>query len=395
MDPVFNEGAEEKLKNKEISRIILFCQGGAGDVMAHTPMIRYFRKKYPEDLIIVLSTYYQLLKHNPNIDVLFSLKEVEDFYQNYVLNCKIRFFKKHFVYDALLDAPAVGAHHLLEFVCNVYNAEYDKGPVDYFVTDLEKRAARTFLGQYDQFNLPIVLLHCTGAIPSDGAFNKTNNLKDLNIQLVTDLVQKHKDKALFVHIGLEGEPKVEGAIDALGMQMREAIALIPYATTYIFIESLFAHCTNALGTSGVVVFQNMDPSYFGYPNNKNIWYTGGCPIHPCNRPVGALLDLLPGYRNPKTRERVLWECPDQVCAKMPLENLEEAFLDSLSTNMEKKNKKGNPELEKARKTPPPPHRIVKPTDPPSAGKVGAGDPNLPPDLGPELLKEPSKEEKGA
>lgn len=360
------------MSENEKSRIILFVQGGAGDVLSHTPMIRYFRNTYPDDEIIVLSTYSQLLENNPNIDELIPLKNPKDFYDQYIMNKNIRFFKKHFVYDGIMDEPAQGCTCLPEFICKMYGAEYDKKPLDYFITDYEKRAAATFINQYKPLNMPIVLLHCTGAIPSDGNFNKTNNLKDLNIQLISQLVQKYKEKILFIHIGLEGEPKVEGAIDALGMQMREAIALIPLANSYIFIESLFAHCSNALGTSGIVVFQNMSPDFFGYENNNNVSWNGGCKLWPCNRPVGALLDLIPGYKNPKTRQPLLWECANQLCAQIPLENLESVLLDSLQT------KKGNVALEAARATPPPKKNPYKIIDEPSHGKVIAGDPNIAP-----------------
>jgi hypothetical protein len=358
------------MNENEKSKIILFVQGGAGDVLSHTPMIRYFRNTYPDDEIIVLSTYAQLLENNPNIDEVVPLKTPKDFYDQYIVNQNIRFFKKHFVYDGIMDEPANGCTCLPEFICKMYGAEYDGKPLDYVISDYEKRAAATFINQYKPLNLPIVLLHCTGAIPSDGAMNKTNNLKDLNIKTVTQLVQKHKEKILFIHIGLEGEPKVEGAIDALGMQMREAIALLPLANSYIFIESLFAHCSNALQTSGIVVFQNMSPDFFGYENNNNVSWNGGCKLWPCNRPVGALLDLIPGYKNPKTRQPLLWECAEQLCAQVPAENLETALMESLQS------KKGNVELETARATPPPPKKPFLTIDDPPHGIVVAGDPNI-------------------
>jgi len=364
-------------KFEKKSRIILFCQGGAGDVLSHTPMIRYFRKKYPDDEIVVTSTYAQLLENNANIDKLIPLKDPKDFYSEHVLNYNIRFFKKHFVYDAIMDEPATGCKTLPEFICRVYGAEYDGLPLDYTSTEYERRAAHTFLDQYRILNKPLVLLHCTGAIPSDGNFNKTNNLKDLNIQMVSTVVEKLKDKALFIHIGLEGEPKVPGTIDALGMQMRETIALIPLVDTYIFIESLFAHCSNGLGTRGIVVFQNTDPKFFGYANNYNVSYSGGCNLWPCNRPVGALLDMAPGYKNPKTRQSLLWECPNQVCAKMPAGDLEKSLLEALEDNRKRKQEnKGNPELEAARRAPPPSDQKYSTATSLVPGIVMAGDPNL-------------------
>ena len=378
-------GADKQKKFDK--RIILFCQGGAGDVIAHTPAIRYFKNKYPDDEILVTSTYAQLMENNVNIDKLVPLKDPKDFYSEHVLDKDVRFFKKHFVYDAIMDEPALGCTSLPEFICKVYQAEYDAKPLDYSITDYEKRVATTFVSQYTPFAKPIVLLHCTGAIPSDGAFNKTNSLKDLNIETVNKLVELNKDKIIFVHIGLEGEPKVTGAIDALGMTMREAIAIIPHANSFIFIESLFAHCSNALGASGVVVFQNTDSKFFGYPNNKNISNSGGCKAFPCNRPVGALMDLAAGYKNPKTRQQLLWECPDQKCARMSVEELNTALQESLIENKKKKeDQKGNAGLAAARRSVPLAQQQFSTVASPTIGKVTAGDSNLTIDPVPETAK---------
>jgi len=88
-----SDQAKQKLADEKCKRIILFCQGGAGDVLAHTPMIRGMRNEYPDDLIIVLSTYKQLLEHNPNIDILFPLNDIQDFYSEFVISKNVRFFK--------------------------------------------------------------------------------------------------------------------------------------------------------------------------------------------------------------------------------------------------------------------------------------------------------------
>jgi ADP-heptose:LPS heptosyltransferase len=362
---------------------IFLTQGGAGDVLAATPMLRYFRNKYPDDEIVVISTYSQLLEDNPNVDKVVPMSDPRDFYEEYVLNRKIRFFKKHFVYDGLMDSPALGCNTLLEFICSMYGAEYDGKPPDYYITDYEKRAAEVFCRQSPK---PKVLLHIFGAVPSDGGYgvlvcggcggrgigadgnrcgmcggsgkiikrNKTNNLKDLNPETLAPLVKKYSEKYDFLQIGLEAEPLVPGAFDCLGMPMREAIALIPQCESYIFIESLFAHAAGALQKPGVVVFQNTDPVFFSYPVAHVACDSGNCDAWPCNRPVGALLDMLPGYKNPKSRERLLWECPNQKCARMKPEHLEKIFLASLDGKPPRaKDDQGHNSLAAARDAVPP------------------------------------------
>ena len=334
--------------------IILFVQGGAGDVLAHTPMIRGFRNKYPDDEIVVISTYSDLLKYNPNIDVLLNSENMEDFYGDHILEKDLRFFKKHFVYDGFRDEERSKSTCLPEFICRMYGIAYDGEKLDYYSTPYERRAARTFLNQY---NRPVILLHTTGSIPSENnSFRKVHGHKDLNPAIVVPLIQKHgvpptpgehNDKFYFIQIGLEGEPKVEGSIDALGLKLRESIALVEACHSFIFIESIFAHCAAAFEKKGVVVFQNTDPEFFGYKTAFNAYFSGGCPIWPCNRPITPPgLDLNPGFKNPKTRERELWVCPKQVCAEMPPEKLESVFLDAVGM---KKTGGGAPTLAAVRK----------------------------------------------
>ena len=355
--------SEEK---NQVQDIILFFQGGAGDVIAASPCIRAARKAYPTDRIIVASTYAILLENNPNIDFLIHLNkehDVQDFYETYILGKNVRFFKKFFPYDHILDTPSIGCKSLPEFITNLYGFGefFDNEFPDYYLTEYEKRAANNFITQGQK---PIVLLHVYGAVPSEGGIqkmvcggcagrgagpdgtrcqacggggmviirDKTNSLKDLNPAALEPIIKKYYPHFTFLQIGLEGEPLVPGAIDCLGMPFRDTCALIqhPQVASFVFIESSFAHIAAAFRKKGVVVFQNTSPYFFGYPSAINYFENKECcPLWPCNRPVGALMDFAPGYLNPKTRQRQLWNCKDQKCSKISPDKLLQAFEKSL------------------------------------------------------------------
>jgi hypothetical protein len=366
--------------------IFLYIQGGIGDVLAATATVRCARKQYPEDEIIVLSTYTDVWKNNPNIDLVIALKDVDqikDFYTEYFLTRDVRYFKKFFPYDHIYDTPAQGSKTLREFICKLYGFEFDGIDFpDYYITDYEKRAADTFLKQDSK---PIILLHIYTAVPSENGVpqkiqcnqclgksdpknpcpncrgsgflivnrpHKTTFMKDLNPEIVAPVVAKLRDKYNFIQIGLEGEPLVPGAFDCLGMPMRDTVALIQHeqVKSFIFVESLFQHAAAAFRKSGVVVFQNTSPFFFGYTSAFNVWDSGGCKHWPCNRPCGTTLDLNPGYKNPKTREKSLWECPNQLCAKLSSDKLEQVFMESLEEKVVEEKKIGPVKtVEEARK----------------------------------------------
>ena len=313
-------------KSENINHAMLFfVQGGAGDVLAATPMIRYWRNKYQQDEVVVLSTYPHLWKNNPHVDTIFPLADPTDIYEQY--KGRIRFFKKHFIYDHIFDVPGLKSATLPEFICNVYDAEYDGQPLDYFPTAQELKIAKTFLSQ---FKKPVILLHLIGSIPSESPQpQKVHNHKDLRFDDLKPIIAAYKEHYDFVQIGLTGEPLIEGAFRGFGIPMREAAALVPQCKTFVFIESFFAHVANAVRKRGVVVFNNTSPSFFGYPSNINVSYANGCPEWPCNRPIGALMDIQAGYFDPLTRGRPLWSCANQRCAATPPQMLIEALAAAL------------------------------------------------------------------
>lgn len=325
------------------SACILVVQGGAGDVLAATPMIRSVRNTYPEDEIVVIATHAHLLENNPNIDTLISFdiqREVRGIYDKYIYGeNRVRFLKHHFLYDSFMDEPACSAKSLPEFICKVYGVEYDEKPLDYTITPYEREAATSFM---TQFSKPVVLLHLTGILP----------MKSLDLGKIVPILEKHGKDYDFIQIGKGGEQNIEGIHNALGMPMRDTISLMPHAKTSILIESIFAHCSNALGLNSVVVFKSTSPEFFGYDNNFNVWNSGGCDLWPCNRPIGPLNKFLPAYLDLNTGQPLPWMCPDPLCSSISAEEIEKVFLEAIEA-ADKKEKVGPFEsLEEARKAKP-------------------------------------------
>lgn len=387
--------------------IILFCQGGAGDVLAHTPMIRACRKKYPNDEIIVAATYAVLLEGNPNIDTLIHLNnqnEVKDFYVEYVLKRDVRFYKKFFVYDHWLNEAMWGCRCLPEFIANLYNMKdfYTDPKPDFFPTDYERQAIDHWVTRDPR---PIVLLHIFSATPSENGIekmlcgvcggrgvipqgicpncngagslvvnrHKTTSLKDVDPNKIAEIVKAHAETKIdglpirFIQMGLEGEPLIPGTENQLGMAFRDACTLIghPQVKSFIFIESIFAHIAASFAKKGVVIFQNVDPKFFGYESAVNFQDMNGCKVGPCNMGItGALMDYAAGYTDPKSKSRDLRQCRTWECSKFDVARLNDAFVQTLREIEKPKvqEKVALDPLEAARRTPPPAQAQVVPSN---------------------------------
>jgi ADP-heptose:LPS heptosyltransferase len=322
--------------------IMLMVQGGAGDVLAHTPAIRGMREKYPDDELVVLATHDHLLKYNKHIDRLISLmgnQEARQIYDDLIAqNFDLRFFRHHFLYDSLFDEVGKKSKTLPEYICNLYQVEYDGQPLDYNISQYEKDAATAFMQQFDK---PIILLHLTGVLP----------MKSVDFNIITPIIQKHQQQYHFVQIGGSGEPEIPGTINALGMPMRDTISIMPHAKLCILIESVFAHVSSALNLGSVVIFQSTSPEFFGYENNINVWDSGDCEQWPCNRPIGPLNKFLPAYLDLKTGQPRPWMCPEPKCSRLKTGLLEKTIVGVIEEKESagKTKKEGpHPDLESAR-----------------------------------------------
>lgn len=306
---------------------LIVVQGGAGDVLASTPMLRSFREEYPDDQIVVIATHSFLLEHNPNIDELISfdqMKDIKSIYSEYMTGeYEIRFFKQHFLYDGFIDSARKNSKCLPEFICNMYDVPYPDGKLDYTINAYERDAATAFM---KQFSKPVILVHPTGVLP----------MKSLDFRIIQPIVTQLSEKYDVVQIGKAGEATLENAHNALGMPIRDTISLMPHARLCILIESVFAHAANALGVQAVVTFQSTDPKFFGYGTNINIWDSNGCPEWPCNRPIGPLNRFLPAYLNLSTGDTLSWMCPDPKCSKIPPKDL----LETINKTLESREKTG-------------------------------------------------------
>ena len=155
-------------------------------------------------------------------------------------------------------------------------------------------------------------------------------MKSFDLAQMVPILEKLSSDYEFIQIGAAGEPVITGIHNALGMPIRDTVSIMPHMKLCILIESLFAHCSNALALRSVVIFQSTSPEFFGYENHFNVWDTGGCKSWPCNRPIGSLNKFLPAYRDLEKGDALPWMCPDPLCSKMTAKDLEVTIWEAIN-----------------------------------------------------------------
>ncbi len=280
------------------NRIALFIDGGIGDHISCTPMLRGMKAKYPDYKLGVIGSHGDVFLNNPNIDLLANEKNPGLFYQDFAKNakiCKRERIEKTRVGTGLIDK------HIYQAWCDLYNVPYDGKNAEVFLTEAEETQARIFLSR---FNKPVVLIqHTCGQITNNRSWFKEEAEK---------VIDALKDKIDFIQVDLgEGLKGVEHRIPEVGT--RNLIALMKHCKTFVVLDSFWQHASRCFNKRGVVLWGSSNPKNTGYDHNINIYHKDVCEDQPCWRPEGCFMDF--GVRKKAEDKLEYWQCPDVKCMK--------------------------------------------------------------------------------
>jgi ADP-heptose:LPS heptosyltransferase len=295
-------------------KLILMTWGGLGDLLICTPLFKALKQRYPQREIIVYCVNKdrkEILKHNPYIDSLRLLDPLHMwryplhlffyvFGRNKISYTSLEF---HHIWPSLYDSI-----HVKDIAGQIFGLKLlgEEKQMQLFFTSEEEKKMRLRLSKYKVS----ILMH----IHSIASDNHHWPIDSWN-KVVSKLQQY-----TFIQIGHQSHPYVEGAVDWRGKTtIREALCLLKFSTSFVGVDSIFAHATNAFSTPGVVLFGDSSPVQVGHPNNINIfknvrcspcyYYLGGnpCPYdHECMNliTVNEIVDAIVRQVN-KSLERVV------------------------------------------------------------------------------------------
>jgi len=234
-----------------------------GDIVACTPLARRQRQENPRDLIVwaCRSTYLDVLRGNPDLDVLLPLycftewiwmRKLKFLYDRaYNLPIPPNGCKKCYYADEANDSPwKVNTWNhfdfgsLLSAHCRNCGVELDEG--DPFVPTNRKA-----VGQVDRLGLPdrYVCIHTSS---EDGSKDWQTGLWN---GLIDHIYAMHG--LLVVEVGLRsllGRTDDDSYLDLCGRtSIAETVEIIRRAALYIGIDSGPAHLANAVKTPGVIL----------------------------------------------------------------------------------------------------------------------------------------------
>jgi len=239
-------------------KIYINLYGGLGDVALSTPIFKELKQQFPDSKIIAIGHskgQLEVLKNNPYIDTFRYLTIFYKFLYKFLKTAKI--IKIIDINYGSLRPSFTYSTKAAEIIAEMAGIKLTEPNIQIFLREEEDIKAKTLLSNY----VNPIIIHIT-SIASKNQMWPHNNWNEL--------VKSLPDHT-FIQLGLANELKVEGAIDLRGKtNVREGMALIKHAYSFVGVVSFFSHVTNAFNKKGIVFFGPSSLSVWGHENNINI-----------------------------------------------------------------------------------------------------------------------------
>lgn len=294
---------------EEDTNLVLVVDGGVGDNICATAMIKSAKKHNPGKKIIVGASHAEILEGNPDCDALYHLGSPGDMYEKYVKT------QKHFGSTIKRDIYNAAAHKLAPLplsgiFCHLYGVPFEGDDIKIYLSDREVQEASNFLSSFPR---EVILIH-----PAGGRLTWNGNEITPNKNWIDEywpvLVKELAKDFDVIQMGGKEEAPIPGVTTYLMGQttIRQSAALLSQCLTYVAIDSFVAHAGAGVGKKGVVMFGRSNPYIAGHAINKNLFVHDSCWDNNlfCGRPMGYFGDseMFRGVRRP-------WMCPNRTCMR--------------------------------------------------------------------------------
>jgi len=243
----------------------LVAWGGWGDMVMSTALLKEIRQLHPRAKIIIHVPHknrVQIFENNPYIDRI-SIGMSRHFF-SFFLMTKIKsvYHLRYGKYSPSYFPDRTAT----EIMAEIVGLKLKEKKVCICLTHQEDLDAKALLEQYKN---PICFQ--SGSTGMNKIWHKDRWVA--LIRVMPDYT--------FIQLGKQEDEAIEGAVVLLGKtSFRESMALVKHSLSFVGVDSVLSHVTNAFDTPGVILFGATTPKVWGHPNNINLYK--GVRCSPCN-----------------------------------------------------------------------------------------------------------------
>lgn len=243
--------------------VISRFQGGLGDFVSLTSLIREINIKYPKKKIILFTGNKDVFIHNPRINKLFFIKSnilksilwrifnfleniFPDIFYNYI-------YKKNKSYNSFEEEVKIKNKNIYQKILTRHwdlNLNYENLKNEIYFLDEE---IEYFQRKWNFFSKEFVLIHSEGKV----SYTKNKEIGYQNFQKIID----ETEKINWIQIGGKNDKKLEKInLDLRGKtSLRELFYIISKSKFVVCQEGAYNHIANAFSVRAITAFTGFSP----------------------------------------------------------------------------------------------------------------------------------------
>jgi hypothetical protein len=240
--------------------IVFQIDGGIGKSIMATAVCEAIKKQYPNDNLIVISSYPEVFICNPHIYKCLSHNNLSYFYKDYIENKKV----KTFLHNPYLETSHIQQEcHLISTWCNMFGINYNNEQPKLYLSNREE----IYYSNLFNNDKPIFVIQTNGG--GNEQEIKYSWMRDIPNKIAQDIVNSFQNEYNIFHIRREDQFTLQNTTSATA-DFRALAILLKLSTKRLLIDSFAQHTAKALGLDSVVCWIGNNSNVFGYENNINI-----------------------------------------------------------------------------------------------------------------------------
>lgn len=238
--------------------LIFTINGGIGKCIVATAVCSAFKKKYPNDNLIVVSGYPEVFINNINVYKSLAWGSLSYFYQDYIDNKDAKVFAQ----DPYLATDFVNqSKHFIQVWCELFGLMYQGELPEIFLT---KRETDFFQNQI-QSDKPILLMQTNGGADK----KKYSWARDIPIGVVLKVIEEFKGDYNIMHVKREDQISYPNTT-ALTGELRQILAVSLLSSKRLLIDSFLQHALGGMRIPSVVCWIINSPNVVGYESHTHV-----------------------------------------------------------------------------------------------------------------------------
>lgn len=248
----------------ELEKYVVFhVDGGIGKNIQATAVAEAIAKHHKDRRLIVVASWCEPWLGNPNVWRYYHSGTTPYFHEDFIQNKDTVVYRSEPYFSTGYFEKQKSLQHTW---CDALQIPIGNCKSSLHFNQLEREEAGVYMTQ--NFKKPVMMIQsCGGGVVNHGF--PFSWFRDMPANIAQKVVDHFSTQYSVVQLRYKDQPQLQNTFSP-DLSLRKVMALIPYSTKRLFIDSFAQHIAGALRIPSVVCWVGNHPEVFGYPIHTNI-----------------------------------------------------------------------------------------------------------------------------